>query len=284
MKQLQHLSLTISNLQLQPLLQLSQQLPALQHLELQYGGSELMEQPAAATASAWALLPQLHDLDISFGNVVPVEEEWEAIITGVAAATSLTRLSLKPCMLPAERQPDVDILDWEMEALARVEVCASLTALTRLKSLTIDCELHMVKAHLARGDALALTALTSLTSLSLVSADDGVGATAATALANSLQQLQHLRLFNCWLRFDSAEGMACLAAIGRLTQLTYLDLRSNPELTPQGLMQLRGLSRLQVLEVSRRDCIYSTKDVQHFLGNEVQEEDIQAFLAAVRQT
>jgi hypothetical protein len=44
--------------------------------------------------------------------------------------------------------------------------------------------------------------------------------------------------------------MACLQAIGRLTRLTFLDLRGNDGLARQGLMQLTWLSCLQDLKVS----------------------------------
>jgi hypothetical protein len=64
LQQLQHLSLTVDFTEQQPLLQLAQ-LPALQHLALQYDafGSE-QGHPTAATAPAWALLPQLRELTV----------------------------------------------------------------------------------------------------------------------------------------------------------------------------------------------------------------------------
>jgi hypothetical protein len=99
--------------------------------------------------------------------------------------------------------------------------------------------------NLLRGDALALTALTRLTRLDLSSARHGVGTAVATALACSLQQLQVLDLSYCSLQLGSAEGLACLEAIGRLKQLTWLSLSGNEGLTQHGLMQLTGLSRLE---------------------------------------
>jgi hypothetical protein len=95
----------------------------------------------------------------------------------------------------------------------------------------------------------------------------GVGTTVATALASSLKQLQHLSLADCGLELGDAQGLACLQAIGCLTQLTSLELAAsanlglNSGLTQQGLMQLTGLSRLQQL-----DCrnLISDKKLQRF--------------------
>jgi hypothetical protein len=70
---------------------------------------------------------------------------------------------------------------------------------------------------------------------------------AATALASSLKQLQHLHLVDCALG-----DMACLAAIGQLTQLTELNLWGCTGLTRQSLMLLTGLFRLQQLHVDTR--------------------------------
>jgi hypothetical protein len=191
------------------------------------------------------LLPQLRELVIKFNYCLPYERQWTAILAGVAAATSLTKLELDPRMTD-------DYVEWTGIAeneLPEVAVCASLTALTRLKDLTFKCESNAGDVwctNLAPGDALALTALTGLTSLDFGWAEHGVCATAATALANNLKQLQQLCLNGC-MELETAEGVACLAAIGRLTKLTYLDLEDNPGLTGQGLMQLTGLSRLQEL-------------------------------------
>jgi hypothetical protein len=78
-----------------------------------------------------------------------------------------------------------------------------------------------------------------------------MGAAAAMALADSLTQLQHLGLWDCELQLGSVEGMVCLQAIGRLSQLTSLDLTNNPGLPQQGWMQLTGLLRLKELHVGR---------------------------------
>lgn len=98
---------------------------------------------------------------------------------------------------------------------------------------------------------LALTALTGLTSLVLSRLYDGVGEVEATAIAHSLTQLQDLTLFGCGFSLRSTE---LLAAVGELKQLTYLQLDCSFNydfgITPQGLMQLTGLSRLQQLDSS----------------------------------
>jgi hypothetical protein len=239
LKQLQHLSLRVDFEQPQLLLQLAQ-LPALTHLELQYVGEG---HPAAATASAWPLLPQLRSLEIAH-DMPPNQPQWEAILAGAAAATSLTKLKLDARMMSdavAERY-NRELEDvWAEEVAA----CARLAKLTCLQDLTVGGFDDIFKVNFECDDALALTALTGLTRLDLWGAQHGVGTEVATALALNLKQLQSLDLGYCDLQLDSAEGSACLEAIGGLTQLTQLGLADCEGLTQHGLMQLTGLSRLQ---------------------------------------
>uniref|UniRef100_A0A383VKY4 Uncharacterized protein n=1 Tax=Tetradesmus obliquus TaxID=3088 RepID=A0A383VKY4_TETOB len=251
--QLQHLALYVDFKQQQLLLQLAQ-LPTLQHLALRYICAAAA---AAATAPAWPLLPQLRELMIEHKEVytftdLPSKQGWSAILAGAAAATGLAKLLLDVRVaadgdgLLGAHSGRIDYAFWGTPAV-EVAACASLTGLTRLKDLAIDCnDMNGYQGKLAPGDVIALTTLTSLTRLHVWSAEHGVGAAAATALAGALQQLQHLCMYNCKLQLDSAEGLACCEAIGRLTQLMQLDLSSN-RLTQQGSMQLAGLSRLQEL-------------------------------------
>jgi hypothetical protein len=238
LKQLKHLSLTNHSTQLQPLLQLAQ-LPALQHLALQYESAPFyyhlltVGATAAATASAWAVLPQLQQLNLRLH--LPSEAEWTAILAGIAAATSLTKLELKVCHA-ASVAPQ-----WAVN----VSACPSFTSLPALQDLTLRYGgWFCVGMQLAPADAQALTLLTNLTRLDFTDAGQGVGAAAATALACSLTQLRHLCLGQCHLKLGS-EGMACLEAIARLTQLTYLNSMDNSHLTQEGLMLLMKLPYLQ---------------------------------------
>jgi hypothetical protein len=237
LKQLQHLSLRVDFRQPQLLLQLAQ-LPALTHLALQYDDYRA-GQLAADTASAWALLPQLRELEIAHDGIPPCQPQWEAILTGAAASTSLTKL-----VLDARMVSEHEGYYFEPESDDEVAVCARLANSTRLQDLTVGGGSDWV-LNLVRGDALALTALTGLTRLVLYRAEHGVGTAVATALARSLQQLQSLDIRDCCLQLGSAEGLACLEVIGRLTQLTQLSLGGCEDSTQHGLMQLMGLSRLQ---------------------------------------
>jgi hypothetical protein len=260
-KQLQHLSLRVDFQQPQLLLQLAQ-LPALTHLALLHDEGHCTGQPAAATASAWQMLPQLRELDIRHG-VPPSQAQWQAVLAGAAAAASLTKLALDAPMNMRDESGEEsslessDASDGRSEEKVSLEsdedagdrwalkvaACASLAKLTRLKDLTIrgnvDYELNLL-----RGDALALTTLTRLTRLDLSLTHHGVGTAVATAVARSLQRLQDLDFCHCCLQLGGAEGLACLEAIGSLTQLTSLRLGGNEVLTQHGLMQLTGLSRL----------------------------------------
>uniref|UniRef100_A0A383VY18 Distal membrane arm assembly complex 2-like protein n=1 Tax=Tetradesmus obliquus TaxID=3088 RepID=A0A383VY18_TETOB len=62
-------------------------------------------------------------------------------------------------------------------------------------------------------------------------------------LAYGLPQLRHLELAG--LDF---EGIAAMAAVGQLTQLTQLCLTNTGGLSDESLMQLTGLVQLQVLD------------------------------------
>jgi hypothetical protein len=268
-KQLQHLRLRVDFEQPQLLLQLAQ-LPALKHLALQYDGC-CEGHPAAATASAWALLPQLHELEIAH-YFPPSQPQWEAILAGAAAATGLTKLVLDARMVNfALDEAMLNSEDGIEEAWAtEVAACAGLNKLTCLQDLTVGGHHGFFKVNMVRGDALALTALTGLTRLVLFRAAHGVGTTVATALALNLKQLQSLDLGYCCLQLGSAEGSTCLEAVGCLTKLTQLSLSGCEGLTQHGLMQLTGLSRLQ-----RAACECMWLDI------EVTQEGWTAFWAAV---
>jgi hypothetical protein len=93
----------------------------------------------------------------------------------------------------------------------RSQLCAHLTALSRLQMLTIH---HQGIA--SRSDALHLAALTSLTQLNLWGAV-GVDDVAASVLALRLTRLRDLRLECCGLR-----SAAALPSIATMTGLTHL--------------------------------------------------------------
>jgi hypothetical protein len=195
-----------------------------------------LQSAAAATAAAWRHVPQLRELSIRTITLLDIEasrQDLANILAGLAAATSLTNLSL---LLHA---------DWPANdgEAAVVAACASLAGLTNLSSLAFEDG-----TRLAPGDVLALTALTGLTRLQLASMGNGVGTAAAVALARSLQQLQHLDLQKCSINLSNVQLMS---AIGQLSQLTELRLNGNSGLSRQGLMQLAGLSQLRQLGVSR---------------------------------
>jgi hypothetical protein len=151
--------------------------------------------------------------------------------------------------------------------------CGKSAGLTNLQELYIDLD-----SDLAPGTAKALTALMGLTYLSLNGQMSAVDDAAAAALARSLTQLQHLELEGRELG-----SMTCLAAIGQLVHLTFLNIDTadihtvDPHLcdcgrlTREGLMQLAGLTRLQHLEVIGR---------QNY--KEITASDVGDFWAAVQ--
>lgn len=234
LQQLQQLTLVVMLEEQEPMLGLTE-LRALQHLVLRYS----RDTDVGATAAAWRQLPQLQELSIGHMLYSPSKEEMESVVSGIAAASSLTQLHLQVY--------EVTWFDGAAAAeLISMAACAQIACLSRLKDLTLTCEHHEHK-WLEAGDALALTALTGLTSLCLRGLDAAVGDLEATALACNVPQLRDLDLSD-----TSLDSMVCLAAIAKLTQLTKLSLRDPYErttLSQRGLMLLTSLSRLQELDV-----------------------------------
>jgi hypothetical protein len=155
LKQLKHLSLQVNFTQQQQLLQLAL-LPALQHLALQYRDAAAA---AAATASAWQLLPQLLVIEhMETRAPLPSKQRWSAMMAGTAAATSLTKLELDPRM----RSDGGPIAQPPLAALFEPDEVAPCVRLTRprgLKSLRIGNVIGPGWGiNLATGDVLALTA------------------------------------------------------------------------------------------------------------------------------
>jgi hypothetical protein len=204
------------------------QLTALTHLALQYRSGSA----AAGTASAWARLPQLRQLRISAFDPND-RQQVLATLAGVSAATGLTKLQLQP----HECHRQHSTFRFSERAYA---VCASLAGPTCLVDLRIAHPLCMDD-----GDAMPLTALTALTRLCLNDAKAGVGTAAATALCCHLKQLRHCEVECC--RIDLGDE-PFLEALGRLTQLTLLQLSRNSGLTEYGLMMLTGLTNLRVMQ------------------------------------
>jgi hypothetical protein len=236
LQQLQHVHLGVDFSNPEQLRCLAQ-LPALQHVSLEYRDAVF----AVPAAPAWQHLPQLSELTVTYYDDHPSLQEVAAILAGIAAATSLTKLDLQARAWVSE-QEDSDADD-DDEGTTEVAACASLAGLTCLRDLTI-CN----QSCLVPGDALALTALTSLTRLDLAYTDRVVDDVAATALACSLTQLRSLNLQGCALG-----GLACLAPIARLSQLTELLLDGVDGMTKRGVMLLTELTQLQQLSLEHND-------------------------------
>jgi hypothetical protein len=235
-----------------PLLQLTQ-LTALQQLRMSYLDVEI----AAATASTWAKLPQLCELHCNkpASDTGANEQELAAIIAGLAAATSLTKLFLD---VPVRRVSDAAEQETAASTAAGqipgtpVDAYASIARLTRLQHLYMSCSgllqsegarpSTVVTPALVPGDAAALTALTDLTYLCLEHGGACVSDAAASATVCRLTQLRELHFGHC-----SLGGMSCLEGVAQLPYLRVLHLGVCPGLTQQRLMLLTGLSCLQKL-------------------------------------
>jgi hypothetical protein len=265
------------------LLQLTQ-LTALQQLRLSY----LRPDIAAATASAWGKLPQLCELHYDEPGRATTEQEAAAIIAGLAAATSLTTLSL----IVGVGWVSDDAADQLSAAVTAagytgempgvpINACASLARLTRLEHLHFSCS-SLQQAEGARkstratpalvpGDAAALTALTGLTELFFAYDDACVSDAAALALASHLTQLRVLSLWHC-----SLGSMLCLERIVQLPHLSRLQLGACAAwegLTQQLLMLLTGLCGH-----ARRLCL---QELGSPVNDEVTDAAVSAFQIAL---
>jgi hypothetical protein len=223
----------------------------LQQLRLVYFDPDV----AAATASAWGKLPQLCELSCQNFGYSATEQEWAAIIAGLTAATSLTKLDVcvgvkRVSYDAAEQLSAASTAAGEMPGVS-LDTYASIARLTRLKHLDLDCSSLQAKdagastmdpPALVLGGVAAFTALTGLTYLSLSHGGACVSNAAAVALAFHLTQLRELRFWQCRLG-----GMSCLEGIAQLPYLRVLHLGVCPGLTQQRLMLLTGLRCLQEL-------------------------------------
>jgi hypothetical protein len=226
--QLQRLELYIESSDQQPLLRLAQ-LPGLQHMSLGYFDAIA----AAGAAAAWPQLPQLRKLNITFcDDHAPLPSQMAAMLAAVAQCSGLTSVELHALESPTGSRDDA----------RAVAACGALAGLTNLQDLYFHSD-----SKLAPGDAKELTALTGLTALCLAGLGSAVDDATAAALACRLMQLQDLDLARCELG-----SMTCFAAIGKLVHLTSLHIFDDEgdrgfcsRLTPQGLMLLTGLTRLQ---------------------------------------
>jgi Leucine-rich repeat (LRR) protein len=228
----------------------------MQNLALRYWN---VPTTAAANAAAWSKLPQLQELQLLAHDYHPSKQQMSSILAGLAACSSLTKLSIDGSysllldyvdnpdglfLNPAQLELVQQLAGAAAAATGTLSVCGSLASLTTLRDLTLTYVFEVPGHH--RSDALALTSLTGLTRLVLANSRAAVDDHAATALAANLRQLD---LSGCDLG-----DMACLAAIGQtLTQLTGLQLRGSGDVTRAGLMQLTKLQRLQ-WDRGRQEC------------------------------
>jgi Leucine-rich repeat (LRR) protein len=254
LQELQHLSLRVpmTARSLQDLTQL----PALQHVALSYCTAAAAEQ----TAGVWQQLPQLHELDVQYYDDMddmPDKRQMLAILGGIKACDSLTKLELEVRAVRIEQQQEEDSDDDFPDFLHEPVNTCSLSSLTNLQDLRI-----VESSQLTAGDALSLTALTRLTRLELGGLDKGVGELAANAIACCLKELRYLDLQHCGL------GSTCLAAIAHLPKLTELKIEHNSGLTRQGLMQLTRLSTLQKLGTDAECMPYIERDFWAALGQQ----------------
>jgi hypothetical protein len=125
-----------------------------------------------------------------------------------------------------------------------LQLCAHLTALSRLQKLMLDCGGVAI-----RSDALQLAALTSLTQLSLCGAV-GVDDVAASVLALRLTRLQHLQLENCGLH-----SAAALPSIATLTELTQLKLGADVDPDTARTYNLLPLGKADLLLLTPLTCL-----------------------------
>uniref|UniRef100_A0A383W7L9 Uncharacterized protein n=1 Tax=Tetradesmus obliquus TaxID=3088 RepID=A0A383W7L9_TETOB len=217
--QLQDLYLCVGFSDQRLLLRMAERLPALQCVALEYTGL----QETVSTAAVWGKLPQLQELILDYRcDHGPSQQQMDTILWHSSSHTAHQAAATGLVEVPGQFRT------------RSVALSQSLTRLTRLRDLGLCIG---PASYLEKGGLLGLHVLTGLTRLVLTGVR--VGDVAATMLASNLQQLRHLDLRDC-----SLEGPCC-AALGRLTQLTELNLQDNVGLTRRSVMRLTGLTRLQ---------------------------------------
>jgi hypothetical protein len=265
LKQLQHLSLQVSDDSSDQLLQVGQ-LPALEHLALLYHEPEV----AAAAAPVWPRLKQLRVLQLDLDDDSISSRQLAVMLDGVAACSGVTKLMVKfsspdstsssSSSSSEEEDEDAssDVGDGNGSVAAAegggssggsaqhrsLDVFATAAGLPGLRDLCINT----YGDSIVPGDALALTALTGLTRLVLERCNASVGDLEATAIAYSCKQLRHLGLQRCALG-----SMACLAVVVDLQHLQELRLEGSGRVTVRGLNLLTQLQDLQQLRVALND-------------------------------
>lgn len=207
-------------------LRLAAQLSTLQHVVLAYE----FAWDAAAAAPGWQQLPQLQELSIVHDAMIASRantSQMRAILAGIAAATSLTKLEF-------EAVAD----DEEQQKWVAVAACSCVARLTGLRDLCIpQC------STLPAGNAAAVTALTNLSRLVLGNMGAGVGDAAAAAIAQNLTQLRHLDLRCCDLGSLGALDCTHLAEqLEQLVCLTELRLEGNEQLSSEALRGVMALA------------------------------------------
>uniref|UniRef100_A0A383VQ57 Uncharacterized protein n=1 Tax=Tetradesmus obliquus TaxID=3088 RepID=A0A383VQ57_TETOB len=253
LQQLQRLSFRVAFEEQESLLRLTQ-LPALQELQLTYEAAYL----AAANAPTWRRLPQLRQLIVEYNVHDATVRQLDQITAGLAAASSLTKLLLVGQSVYQEKaaddegSSDYEYYDEDDGECPQGSLCSSLAGLSLLQDLSIIC--GPTAAGMAMGNVLApdevqaLTALTGLTQLQLVNGEHQFGGN-TLSLVRGLPQLRHLELES----FETYSG-ECMAAIGRMAQLTWLRLAGfkqwPDEASQQHLLQLAGLPQLRRLYLS----------------------------------
>jgi hypothetical protein len=193
--------------------------------------------------------------------------ELDKVLAGLAAATSLTKLQLTGMSRYHDEArsydsgADSDDSEDEEATLELADggyaysVCRTSARLTLLRDLSIVTGLPAAEMcsgnWLEADDVDALTALTMLTRLVLVNRDGGFGAfgdSNVVTLVNTLTQLKELELES-----RDMYSYQCMAAIGRMKQLTRLRLAGSAQwpdnASQQGLLQLSGLTNLRRLQL-----------------------------------
>jgi hypothetical protein len=179
LQQLTALQFVMHSAEQEPLLRLAQ-LPALQQLRLQV----YYWDDAAATAPAWAKLPQLCELALYDDGEQNTRQHIAAVVAAIAAATNLTKLCLEfphriRDQLPWATAPVFGAEGGQQQG--PVDVCAIIAGLVRLEHLQLclrqlrtNCSPRLAEA-VVPGDVVALTALTGLTHLDLSACGACVG-------------------------------------------------------------------------------------------------------------
>lgn len=206
--------------------------PGFEALDMQYATFCMVSSDAATKDMAmWLYWPRLKGLSIIDANA--------AATPGYNAPVLKDLLRHRLPMLSGLTRLQLSVFEEGSGAAYGLQVCATLTELTRLQKLRLDV---VGQGRVQNRDCVHLTVMQSLTSLTLGNMREAVGDMVAVALACSLPELRYLDLTKCSISTDTP--MPVFARMRHLTKIVLTGNRGSSSNSVALLQAHRGAAGL----------------------------------------